>query len=250
MKKLIIAVIAAVSLCGFAEDAKPQKKVLTPEEKAAAKERMLQKTGGIIERAGVGKVAVVNCQDKFGKDKIAAKTEEFKKYIRVDMTTIDGAKINAANALTDCRKLPAGVTAALYVVDDPALPMSLASVEEQWALINVAHLENELRFNKQFARGVIMAFGGGVSQYKGSPMQVVRKPEDLDKIVSQTLALDNLTSIRRNLDDLGVKAPMKSTYRKACMDGWAAAPTNSYQKAIWDEVHAMPDKPLTIKKQK
>lgn len=28
--------------------------------------------------------------------------------------------------------------------------------------------------------------------------------------------------------------------------GWAAQPTNDYQKAVWDQVHALPDKPLTI----
>ena len=37
-----------------------------------------------------------------------------------------------------------------------------------------------------------------------------------------------------------------STYRKACQEGWALAPTNDVQKAIWKEVHSIPDKPMTI----
>ena len=28
--------------------------------------------------------------------------------------------------------------------------------------------------------------------------------------------------------------------------GWAPQPTNEVQRAIWDKVHAIPDKPLTI----
>ena len=32
----------------------------------------------------------------------------------------------------------------------------------------------------------------------------------------------------------------------ACREGWASAPTNDVQKAIWDKVRAIPDKPLTI----
>ena len=36
------------------------------------------------------------------------------------------------------------------------------------------------------------------------------------------------------------------THKKACQEGWAPAPTNDVQKAIWEKVHAIPDKPMTI----
>ena len=39
----------------------------------------------------------------------------------------------------------------------------------------------------------------------------------------------------------------RSVYRKACEEGWAPAPTNDVQKAIWDKVHAMPTEPIKIK---
>lgn len=249
MKKLLLVFVAVATIGVVAADKPQQKKVRTPEEIAAAKERMLQKTGGIVEKQGTGKVAVIDCQSRY-KEQIAAKSKELQKFIRVDMVNLTGEPVNAANVLSSCAKLPVGVNAALYIVDDPALPMSLMSVEQQWAMINTAHLQNETRFGKQFARGMIMAFSGCTSQYKGSPMQAVRKPEDLDKIMSQAFALDNIICMRRNLEELGVKPSMKATYKKACQDGWADAPTNSYQKAIWEEVHSMPDRPIKIKKQK
>lgn len=33
----------------------------------------------------------------------------------------------------------------------------------------------------------------------------------------------------------------------AVEEGWGANPTNDVEKAIWDEVHALPDKPMQIK---
>ena len=38
-----------------------------------------------------------------------------------------------------------------------------------------------------------------------------------------------------------------ASYRTACQQGWAPAPTNDAQRTIWQEVHQIPDKPITIK---
>ena len=35
-------------------------------------------------------------------------------------------------------------------------------------------------------------------------------------------------------------------YRQACQEGWAPAPTNAVQRAIWNKVHQIPDSPLVI----
>ena len=78
-------------------------------------------------------------------------------------------------------------------------------------------------------------------------MQTVTKPEDLDKILNEGMAFDALGGIMNNLRTLGVTQPHKTTYRKACMEGWAPAPTNDYQKVIWEELHAKPTNPLKIK---
>ena len=36
------------------------------------------------------------------------------------------------------------------------------------------------------------------------------------------------------------------TYKSACQEGWAPEPTNDVQRTIWKQVHAVPDKPITI----
>ena len=93
----------------------------------------------------------------------------------------------------------------------------------------------------------IMTFGGGVSQFKNSPMQAVANPEDLDKVLVDGLPYDALAGILHNLKSAGGTISHKATYRKACIDGWAPAPTNDYQKVIWEEIHAKPTNPIKIK---
>lgn len=245
MKKLICAILAisAFSTVAFGEQAK--KKQLTPEEKAAARERSLRKTGGMVTKPGVGKVAVINCQTKISEEKVKSKANEFQRDIFVDVEYINNTAQTTFD-ITNCRNIPNGAKAALYIINVPKLPMSLMCAEDGWAMINTAYLDQESRFDKQFARGVIMAFGGGVSQYEGSPMQTVRSVDDLDKVVSKTLALDSVIGIKRNLDSLGIKPPVRTSYKRACLEGWASTPTNEYQKAIWDQVHELPTNPVKI----
>lgn len=237
MKKLLFAMIAAVTFCAFAEDVTTDAEKAA--KKAAAKERMLEKTGGIVEKAGTGKIVIVNCQKKIAAETIAEKTEQMNKAIRVAVENIEGTW-----KLGD--KLPAGANAAIYIVNDPALPMTLVAAEAHWGVVNVAAVEGP-RFNKLFARAAIMTLGGGVSQFKGSPMQSVSTPADLDKVLNDGITFDALTSIMKNLQNIGVTQAKKTTYRKACEEGWAEAPANDYQKVIWEEVHAKPTKPMKIK---
>lgn len=238
MKKLLFAVVAALSVCSYAADEN-----LTDAEKeakkAAAKQKMMEKTGGIIEKAGTGKLAIVNCQKKYETSAIAAKAEQFNKVLRIAMETSEGAW-----KLGD--KLPVGANAAVYIVDDPALPMSLVATEAHWGVVNVAELDTPARFNKAFARTAIMTFGGGVSQFKGSPMQSVSSPADLDKVLNDAITFDAMTAMMKNLQAIGVTQAKKTTYRKACMEGWANQPTNDFQKVIWEEVHAKPTNPMKI----
>ena len=48
------------------------------------------------------------------------------------------------------------------------------------------------------------------------------------------------------LKGYGITPKAYSTYKKACEEGWAPQPVNDAQRKIWNQVHAIPDKPLTI----
>ena len=235
MKKLTLAVLAFASALTYAAE----RKVYTEAEKAALREKRLQKTGGTIKKDGTGMVAVVNAQKKYSGADIERALAIFRDFLNVRMEVVDGTW-----ALGE--KMPAGANAAIYVVEDPALPMSLVAMEAHWGVMNVAELEGPKRFDVEFARVAIAALGAGVSQYKVSPMQPVSKPADLDDIIKPVVTMDSGMSMNRNLESIGVTKAKMTTYLKACQEGWAPAPTNQYQRAIWTNVHSIPDKPITI----
>ena len=241
MKKLIVALVAFCAIASYAADKGAELSDAEKEaKKAQARQRMMEKTGGILEKPGTGRVVVINAQDKFPASDIESQVKKCNGAIRVKIDVEKGAW-----KLGD--KVPAGANVAVFIVNDPALPISLVAMEEQWGVLNVAKLEGTSRFNKAFARVMISTLGAGVSQFKGSPMQTVTSANDLDKLHSEGITFDALQSIMRNLQNLGVTQARKTTYRRACMEGWAAQPTNSFQKAVWDEVHSIPKNPMQIK---
>ena len=237
MKSIMLLLIAATIAVpqAFAETGKG-KATLTKEERNRLR---LEKTGGIITRIGEGKAVVVNCQTKFPQTTLSSAMQQFKEILKVEIEIRDG-KWSFGD------KIPSDSNIALYVIDDPGLPMSLVATEAKWGVANVSQISDEPSFKKQVSRIAIATFGAGVSQYKISPMQPVFSVHDLSRLMGCTLTVDSTLAIKANLEKLGMTQTKMTTYRKACEEGWAPQPTNEYQKAIWDKVHAIPDKPLTI----
>lgn len=240
MKRLFFLVIcSAVVALGYAAEQK--KAPLTEAQKAALREKRMQKTGGIVIRQGAGKVVIVNAQKKYSDEIVQKSLAVFKNALKVNMELRPGTwKFGD--------QVPEDAKLALYLVDDATLPMSLVAMEAGWGVMNVAPLEGDMQFSREFMRVGIVTFGAACSQYKVSPLQSVSCPKDLDALIGNGITIDTKMAMDRRLEGVGVTKDRMATYRKACEEGWAASPTNDYQKAIWDEVHAIPDKPLTIKK--
>jgi hypothetical protein len=49
------------------------------------------------------------------------------------------------------------------------------------------------------------------------------------------------------MERFGVLPAQVSTYRKACVEGWAPPPANDVQKIIYTEVNSKPTEPIKIK---
>lgn len=251
MNKIVFALVAACALTVCAEEkvvAKPQpagaekaKSKLTDAEKAERRERMMKKTGGMVERKGDGKLVFVDCQDKIASDEVTRRVDKIRYVLKYNTELRKGSwKFNQPN--------PEDATVVVYIVNDASLPMSLVSVEARWGVVNTAMLDNGERFSKELTRVFAIVAGGALSQVKTAPLQPVSKVADLDKLVTDGFTFDMANAIFTNLGALGATTSKITTYRKACMEGWAAQPTNDYQKAIWEEVHAIPDRPIKIKK--
>lgn len=149
-----------------------------------------------------------------------------------------------------------GANYAVIVVDDPKYPTSMIVPEEAYAVVNVGKYKANLKlpedravYERRCARGALKAFvllcSGGGSRYPAG-VAFTHNVRELDG-VHDKLAVDTQDSIKKYLGAVGITPLRRTIYRRACEEGWAPAPTNEFQKAIWDKVHALPANPIKIK---
>lgn len=212
------------------------------------------RAGGLVTVKGTptGSILVVNAQKKVTPDNfdISKQTPTLARLATVTKV-VDGAPATPATAAAMRAKAKADF--ALFIVDDKTLPPSLVAVEERWAIMNVAALEKgaktpevtRIRARNEFARVYAMLCGGFCSQYKAPLTNLVKDVSDLDDVLF-TLPVDMGQRMYPYLAFCGVRPERRVPYAVACREGWAAAPTNEFQKAVWDKVHALPKKPIRI----
>ena len=91
-----------------------------------------------------------------------------------------------------------------------------------------------------------MLCGASMSNYDNPITGFVECASDLDDITDYRLPMDSLTRCKNYLESCNVTPYKRTIYRKAVEEGWAPAPTNDIQKAVWDDVHAAPKNPMKI----
>lgn len=233
-------ILASVILCGatvFANEATAPNANI---DKAARIEAIMKKTGGFLVRKSDGVLSFINAQTKISHEEIQKRVDKIQFVLKYPCELKKGSwKFGDAK--------PEGSKIAIFIVDDASLPMSLVAVESGWGIINTSTLANDTQFSKQLTRVFCLTAGGANSPVKTSPMQTVVKSSDLNQLLTDGFTFDMASSINENLQALGMYPMRKVTYVKACQEGWAPAPTNEYQKAIWDKVHATPKNPMKIK---
>lgn len=235
-------------------------KLTREERKARAYEERLRMFGGDIRRRDAldGKVFVFSAQKTISMDVIKEASEHTFKHLKVfhEYKQIDDeVNIGSASGLLTKNRAAVGV----FVVDDAAMSMPmLIAPEAKWAIVNVAKMKEgnpkpaflNARTGKEVVRAILYICGAASSTYEGSLLKPVNKISELDDYPNFNPPMDVMNRIRHYLPGLGITPRPMTSYRDACQEGWAPAPTNEIQKAIWDEVHALPTDPIRIKKQK
>ena len=242
MKKIICTLSLLLSLTSVAA----QK--MTAEERESL---IQQKVGGFIELEAKGSIVVINCQQYFDINNITNSISLARKNLQSTINVVEGKfSVETAKREVSSRNGTAGV----FIVDEPSLPMSLVSLEETWGMVNIAKLREGTsadvlakRASKEFNRVLATVFGGGLSSQKSSIMRPMTKASDLDRVVNVWIPFDTMNVMFNALPEYGITHRKRIPYIKACQEGWAPAPTNEYQQAIWDKVHAMPTEPIKIK---
>lgn len=256
MKRLIAIMVSALALTGIGADGVVTNDVAS--RKGMLKRIYEEKFGGMLVQPGSrkGRIGFLNAQSKIGKDEITKVVQNLHRLLKHDMSVSD-VSVKGLPTWKDVEG--AGVSLAIFAVDDATLPALLAAPEEKWSLVNVAKLGEGLpsgavgnallatRFRAELMRAFSLVAGGATSQYPNN-IHMATELRQLDAMDADALTMDVILRCQNHLDKhLHITPERVVTYRRACQEGWAPAPTNDVQKAIWDKVHAMPTAPIKIK---
>ncbi len=125
--------------------------------------------------------------------------------------------------------------------DRPALSVY---PEERIAVVNMDRLAEgaderklEDRTIKEVWRAMGFLFGMGYAPDDFSAMQPVGTLAELDAVRAQLVNPRDMRICTRLCDKHGAVRGVRTTYRQAVVDGWAAPPTNDVQRAIWETYH-------------
>ena len=125
--------------------------------------------------------------------------------------------------------------------DGPAL---CVYPEERIAVVNMDRLAEgaderrlEDRTIKEVWRAMGFLFGMGYAPDDFSAMQPVGTLAELDAVRAQLINPRDMRICTRLCDKYGAIRGIRTTYRQAVVDGWAAPPTNDVQRAIWETYH-------------
>lgn len=275
MKKMIITPLAVFGLasCLFAAPAATNSLAaamseiakMTPEERAAKsaenKQKMMELFGGMMEVPGSQKGCIVfaNAQKRVP----AAELEKVLKFFArnsfayaAKVVDVEGFTVESAVSI----KERIGAQLVVFVVDSPTLGTMLTAPEERWAMVNVAKLAADdpkpqylsARVRKEATRA--LAFVASCSQYDAPLVQPMKSPSDLDDVVRIAYPFDVIAGVTKYFNAIGVTKRERSTYRSIITRGYNIAPTNEYQRAIWEKVKAeserKPSNPILITKPK
>lgn len=213
----------------------------------------------MIMRPSKGKLVLINMQKDIPEEKLAGRGRILEETLCTLMkveSEMDSFSLATAESLMN--KHQANV--AFFLIEDKSLPMSLTCLEGAWGMINMAKLKEGnveqsvlvKRFAVEFNRVIrsllnVGENGGRPTSGSSTVRQAPRKASDLDQIKQSGIPMDAAIGIHGNMRSFGIEKARLFFYEEACENGWAPAPTNDIQKAIWERVHAMPTEPIKIK---
>lgn len=203
-----------------------------------------------------GKFLFVNSQKRLAGPVLEKPVDWLRAEFAIDIRMVDGK-------FPDVRAVPAtleGLDAkgAIWIVDDLALPVSLVAADNGWGILNIAPLladsPDAANRDRRIAKFLYRTFASlhGIGDSVMMPACVMKHAvgiDGVDGLACATYSPEACSKIRAFLSLAGYKSCRAGTYYDACEEGWAPRPTNAVQKAIWDKVHQLPTKPLTIQRE-
>ena len=250
MKRLIILFVAAAAFVSvFADNATPVKHT-RPRGKAAP-------SGGIVEKPYSGNVLrIASAQSKVPLAQIQTMVQQMRWTALLPFEVCDGVKYVGVAPIAAADQLVGedAVGAAVLIVEDDSLPMTLVAPEKRWTIFNIKPLladapaqeRIEDRFNKMLWCAVARTLGAGYSGYKPCVLVPFTNLAALDRNPATKPCPEPFNKMIDTGAEYGIKTITIASYRDACRKGWAPAPTNDVQRAIWNETRQLPTNPIKI----
>ena len=248
MKTIITGIAAAMCLAAVSAESRADgKSGKTPAE---MREEVMRKTGGFVVAPAVGRgIKIVDVQSGVPEEVFATIAKAVSTGPRFSVSVIKG--------VPGREYLPDADTGAYIVVrDDAKSRMTILTAPEQgWASVNVAPLKADApdseklskRVAKEVWRALVYMLGAGNNQMPACIMKPCVDNKDIDSLKMEQPCPDPFREMSLSARKLGIAQARMTSYRRACVEGWAPPPANKYQKAIWEEVHTMPTEPIKIK---
>ena len=146
------------------------------------------------------------------------------------------------------------IAADIILTDKKGAPVLLVAPEEAWAQVNVRPILDstpskilaDKMIEKELWRALGYALGCANSSVQPCVMSDVDSVGAIDKAVP-FYSPEAQSKIELTAKARGVQLIRYTSYRSACKEGWAPAPTNEVQQVIWEEYHSKPTEPIKIK---
>ena len=254
MKKLFALLVVAGIGAAFAATStevanKPlpdKSKLLAKREKMLAEKRaQIEADGGLVQSRAQGSViGVFNTQKTLPPDAVARCADAVPQKLRYPVEFLDAGEVTME--LLANPKFGAIVLVGEYAGNQ----MLIVNPDRPMVMIDVRALSGdgagaqtlEARVQKTLLRGVSFALGAAITS-----LGRIGSLKTLDEKGELRYSPDVYNSVSEGASQLRIKPVRFVTYKQSCIEGWASAPTNDVQKAIWDKVHAMPSEPIKIK---
>ena len=226
---------------------RPKKKISPEKLRETIRKVTAQKTGGIVRAAGSAKgmFVVLNAQRIVPAESLAPAIGTLDSLIHVQAKVVPAeADRISAKDIKEAISAAGGVLGVALVEGDGA--SLLVAPEDGWAIINVSVLAKDgadaatlaARVRKETLRGFAFVSGGAYMARAEPLMRNVRSVRDLDAVALEHFGVEAILHLRESTTQYGLVPWRQATYKRACEQGWAPAPTNEFQKAIWEKVKA------------
>lgn len=227
----------------------------TLEQIKARDERVMKKTGGFIHQKAEGpQTLLVDARRKptLTLDEVA---RVYRLATHLDAQVRKEARGDAAPLAFAKRVMSEAKPLMLVMVVEgvPDQPILSIFPEERVGIVNADRLRGgddpsapELRVSKEVWRAIGFTGGLGFSPAENDVMQPLYSLKELDANRYPFIQPMNMARMQKMWKRFGVKKERRIPYRVAVQEGWAAQPTNEYQRAVWDEVRHIPEKPIKI----